>query len=137
MLLDTPERKLGVHDGDRCLGVITTDSMLEALSRLIVARDDSSTIVAECHTSHYSASEIARAVEDADAHLVDLLTSPSSHGHILITLRINHADPSAAIRSLERYGYTTLEAQSAHGAPTNAGALAAERIASLNMLLNV
>ena len=63
-LLDAPSRELRVADGDRELGVIDTRSMLEALGRMIAARDDASTLTVECPPSDYSASAIARAVDD-------------------------------------------------------------------------
>ena len=62
----------------------------------------------------YSASRIARAVEDADAHLLNLnVTSDSerSDNRITAELRISHRDPEAAARSLERYGYEVIGAE--------------------------
>lgn len=104
---------------------------------MLPARDDVSTVVAECHTSHYSASALARAVEDVDAHLVDLLTNPSDRGTIHITLRFTHRDPSAVVRSLERYGYDVLEANAAHGATPHTEQIAQDRLRQLYMFLNV
>lgn len=57
----------------------------------------------------YSASTIARAVEDADAHLLNLnvtADTPSTPGLIIVDLRINHRVASAVARSLERHGLT-------------------------------
>ena len=50
-LLDAPSRELRVADGDRELGVIDTRSMLEALGRMIAARDDASTLTCLLYTS--------------------------------------------------------------------------------------
>lgn len=133
-LLDSPQRVLGVTDGDRRLGIIDSDSMLEGLGSLIAARDDSSEISLECSPAEYSASSIARAVEDTDAHLVDLLTRPGDDGMIRVTMRIRHNDPSAAVHSLERYGYNVTEA---HGKANGDISLAAERLLELRALLNV
>lgn len=135
-LLDAPEHILAVdaEPSGRRLGFIDEHSLLEALGSLIAARDDCSTIVAECAASDYSASAVAHAVEDADAHLVDLLTAPTAAGRLRLTLRVRHSDPSAASRSLERHGFDVVEM---YGASTGDAALAAERLMGLQLLLNV
>lgn len=136
LLLDTPRREVGVTDGDALLGVIDQTSMLEGLGRLIAPRDDSSVITVECAAHQYSASQLAHAVEDSDAHLVDLLTSPGRDGNITVTLRVRHSDPMAAVHSLERYGYHVVEARGSHGDPAGS-AIALDRLLSLRTLLNV
>lgn len=76
--------------------------------------EESSTLVVTCRRGDYSASRIARAVEDADAHLLNLnVTSDSerSDNRITAELRISHRDPEAAARSLERYGYEVIDAE--------------------------
>lgn len=84
------------------------------LERLFPQIEDSSTLVVTCRRGDYSASRIARAVEDADAHLLNLnVTSDSerSDNRITAELRISHRDPEAAARSLERYGYEVIGAE--------------------------
>ena len=56
------------------------------------------------------ASRIARAVEDADARLLNLnVTSLSSEqAQLVVDLRVDHRNPERVARSLERYGYTIL-----------------------------
>lgn len=133
-LLDTPQRMLAVTDGRVTIGIIDTDSLLAGLGALIAPRDDSSVIILSCRPEDYAASTIANAVEDADAHLVDLLTTPMPDGMLRVTLRIRHSDPSATIRSLERYGYNVT---GAHGATYADARIADERIAALQTYLNV
>lgn len=133
-LLDTPQRMLAVTDGRGTVGIIDTDSLLAGLGALIAPRDDSSVIVISCHPSDYSASMIANAVEDADAHLVDLISTPMPEGMLRVTLRIRHSDPSATVRSLERYGFNVT---GAHGASYADARIADERIAALQTYLNV
>ncbi len=134
-LLDAPSRELRVADGDRELGVIDTRSMLEALGRMIAARDDASTLTVECPPSDYSASAIARAVEDADAHLVDLWSAPSDDGaNIRVTLRVRLDNPEAAVRSLNRYGYDVVETSAR---PTGSATVDEERLSALQVYLNV
>ena len=61
-----------------------------------------------CMPAQFSASSIARAVEDCDAHLINLnVTSDRTDGgELVVDLRINHRHGEAVARSLERYGYT-------------------------------
>lgn len=134
-LLDSPERCLRVTDGGLTVGIVTQESMLEGLGRFIAARDDSSYVVVECSASDYSASLLAHAVEDAGAHLVDLLSSPAADGRLRVTLRVRHSDPSSVVRSLERYDYEVTEAWG-NGRGRDMS-VAAERLLSLQTLLNV
>lgn len=133
-ILDTPDRKLGVADGQRLLGTIDAGAMLEGLGHMIAPRDDSSLICVECHPGDYSASALAHAVEDADAHLVDLWTTPTDHGSIRATLRVRHTDPSACIHNLERHGFNVTRSVGASYADAD---IARERLLGLQALLNV
>lgn len=134
MLLDTPDRRLTVQDGKNVLGIIDESSMLTGLGLLLSARDDSSEIVVECAPHEYSASLLTRAVEDADAHVVDLISHPDRDGRIRITLRVRHSDPTAAVRSLERYGFDVVE----FSGPKYASAVVSdERLSALQLYLNV
>lgn len=133
-LLDAPDRLLGVRESGSLLGVIDSDSMLEALGRQISARDDSSVVEVECTPADYSASRLAVAVEDSDAHLVDMLTSPTADGHIRVTMRVRSSDPTAAAHSLERYGYSVTYTSR----PDESGQLVAyERLLELRTLMNI
>ena len=108
--------------------------MPEALGRFIAGRDDCSVIELDCAPADFSASSIAIAVEDADTHLVDLLSRPAPDGRLRVTLRVRDTDPSAVIASLERHGYLIAEC----AARSNASAeVLSERIAALQALLNV
>lgn len=133
-LLDAPGRMLGVEGEGETIGVIDETSLLEGLGRMIVPRDDSAVVTVECQPSHYSASSIAHAVEDADMHLVDMISHPGSDGMVNVTLRVRSLDPTSALRSLERYGYRVVEARA--GMDTASGILS-ERLASLQALINV
>lgn len=133
-LLDAPDRRLGVIDGDRMAGVIDSASLLEGLGRMIAPRYDCSTVVVECPASDYSASLIARAVEDADVHLMDLLSVPSTEGKVRVTLRVRCDDPSAVAHSLERFGFPVV---SVSGHRYQDGNVALERLMELKTLLDV
>lgn len=135
-LLDAPARELAVDDGGVAIGVIDSDSILEGLGRLISSRDDCSVVTVECRPEDYSASLLAHAVEDSDAHLVDLLTSPADDGCVRVTMRVRHTDPSAAVHSLERYDFKVVEAYGAKDGVRDAE-IAFDRLLSLQTLLNV
>lgn len=69
--------------------------------------------------ANYSASAIARAVEDCNAHLLNLNVTadgaiPSGYdaGEVVVDLRVDMRHAMGVIRSLERYGYRVLAATS-------------------------
>lgn len=133
-LLDSPSHELQVEDNEGRNGVITESSLLEAIARTVAARDDSSVIVVECQAGAYSASEIARAVEDADIHLVDLNVMPAEEGRLRITLRVRTLDPTHVISSLRRYGYEVIESSESR---SDEAMLLAERMLALKTLFNI
>lgn len=78
------------------------------LERLFPDFEESSSLLVSCIPADYSASRIARAVEDADAHLLNLnVTSDGRHmdNRLVAELRVSHRSPLSVARSLERYGY--------------------------------
>lgn len=135
-LVDAPSRRLGVTDGDRFLGVIDSDSLLDGLSRFIAARDDCSFVEVVCSPADYSAAAIAAAVEDSDTHVVDLLSAPDPDDPALVrvTLRVRASDPSAAAASLERHGFCV---DRFYGAESRAAEVAAERLLELKTIFNI
>lgn len=133
-LLESPGRVLGVTEEGRPVGVIDESSMLTALGRMIAPRDDSSVVTVECASSDYSASILARAVEDADVHLVDLLSVPAPDGKVEVMLRVRAGDATAAAHSLERYGYDVTDMYCDGAAPDS---VAMERLLGLQALMNV
>lgn len=115
-------------------GTLTARQVLAAASAMLPYSPDGSELTAVCAPDHYSASEVARAVEDADAHLLSLLAYPGEGGELAVYVRTDRADPSEVTRSLERHGYTVRRAA---GAAYADAALAAERLAELAHYLNV
>ncbi len=131
---DCADIVLPVSENGQIIGYIDSQSLIDGLCKTIVARDDSSIINLKCSHHDYSASAIAMAVEDADAHLVDMFSSPSDDEKINVCLRVRHFDPTAAANSLRRHGFevvSTFSKQSVHAE------IAAERLAHLAALLNV
>lgn len=133
-LLEAPGRRLGVEDAGVVAGVIDSDSLLESLGHQISARYDSNVLEIECAAADYSASRISHAVEDADVHLVDLLSVPADEGRVHVTLRVRCENPEPVAHSLERYGYRVV---SMSGNPGVAESLAYERLLELQTLINV
>ena len=106
----------------------------EPVSETMPYLPDTSDIELLCTPSEYSASSLARAVEDADANILSLLTRPEARGMLRVYLRISHSDPSAAIHSLERYGYIIDKASG----PSYADAdISARRLSELAHYLNI
>lgn len=89
------------------------DEKIERLETFFPPNRESSSLLIGCSTADFSASRIARAVEDCDAALLNLnVTSLEFDGAALaVALRVSHRDPSRVIRSLERYGYTVLSVE--------------------------
>lgn len=89
-----------------------TASPAARLDRLFPSIEESSTLLLACRRGDYSASRIARAVEDCDAHLLNLnVTSDSEDldNRIVAELRVSHRNPESVSRSLERYGYEVID----------------------------
>ena len=93
------------------LGAIDRDSALAAVSRLFPQLNEYTELTIACPPSQYSASAIAHAVEDADAHLLNLNVTAGTEPDSLTTvmLRVNHSRGESVARSLQRYGYETVE----------------------------
>ena len=81
------------------------------VDELYPAHEGSSHLLIGCGRNDYSASRIARAVEDCDAHLLNLnvMVDESEAYDMLVDIRINHISGEAVARSLMRYGYEVLE----------------------------
>ena len=87
-------------------------------SSLYPPREDSSRLLVSCRRRDYSASRISTAVEDCNAHVLNLNVTDlgnSSQGEpgdvIFVDLRVAHRSPLAVSQSLERYGYEVILAE--------------------------
>ncbi len=85
-------------------------SRLERLETLLPPADDAAELLVAVPPGQYSASAIARAVEDCDTRLLALSITPmrDSRGWPVVMLRVDAASGPAVGRSLERYGYETV-----------------------------
>lgn len=105
---------------------------------------ESSRLLVGCRIEDYSASRIARAVEDCDAHLLNLNVTSlggdagADYGEgkypVVFDLRVNHSSPAGISRSLERYGYTVINTSSGDSACDDT---ARERIDQLFRFLEI
>ncbi|MCM1337821.1 MAG: hypothetical protein NC187_07940 [Candidatus Amulumruptor caecigallinarius] len=88
-----------------------------SLEWLMPFSPEASELTLVCPAADYSASRIAHAVEDCDAHLLNLnVTAGSAPGGLtLVHLRVTHREPAAVARSLERYGYEVVDSTAASG----------------------
>lgn len=81
------------------------------VARLFPPQPESCCLTVMCRAQDYSASAIARAVEDADAHLLNLNVTADrgASGETVVELRISHRDAGRAAASLGRYGYVVTD----------------------------
>lgn len=80
---------------------------------------ESSVIIVACYPEDYCASQLAHAVEDSDAHLINLNVTNQrlADGRITIELRTNRSHAGSTARSLERYGYEVINGYEGSGKP--------------------
>lgn len=94
--------------------ILTPDTAGSArsFSHLMPPLEESSVLTVACRPDDFSASVIARAVEDSDAHLCNLNVTDVrlEDGRITVELRTNRRNAVSTARSLERYGFDVIDA---------------------------
>ncbi|MDE6269994.1 MAG: hypothetical protein K2M12_03955 [Muribaculaceae bacterium] len=76
---------------------------------------EESLLLVACRRADYSASRMAHAAEDVDAHVLNLNVTTlgaddgSRSESVVVALRVARRDATAVVRSLERYGYDVLD----------------------------
>lgn len=80
------------------------------LERMMPFFDGASRLTVICRREDYSASRIASAIEDCDAHVLNLnLTSDIvGDGEVVVDVRVDRVNVASMARSLERYGYSVV-----------------------------
>ena len=96
--IDTLEEDLGID-------------MAQKMARLFPVVEDSCRLTMICHKSDYAASIVARAVEDCDAHVLNLNVSGETTptGQMVVELRVGVNNGESVARSLARYGYEVVQ----------------------------
>lgn len=85
------------------------------MSRLYPELDEWSLLKLTCRRDDYSASILTRAIEDCDAHVVNLNVTSETVGDNddpVIEVRLTRATMASVERSLARYGYDVLVSRS-------------------------
>ena len=108
------------------------------LDELYPLHEGSTHLLVGCRRDDYSASRIAHAVEDCDAHLLNLnvMSDEDSGYDMLVDLRINRLSGEAVARSLERYGFDVLSFSGDASADSDDSTLR-RRVEELMRYLNV
>lgn len=103
---------------------------------LYPAIDGSSHLLIGCRRDDYSASRIAHAVEDSNAHLLNLNLMLDDTGayDLLVDIRVNRQSGEAVARSLARYGFEVLNFSPGE---TGSDSTLRERVEELLRYLNV
>ena len=109
-------------------------SAAEKMEAIFPQSSDTSALLVAVWPADYSASAIAKAVEDCDVQLLGLSVTAmrADNGRNIVLLRVGAADTAAISRSLERYGYETISTDAA-GDPR----LRARDISRVNELLHI
>lgn len=94
-------------DTNTISGINSTQGSDTLFLRRYPPMKEASELVIVCRPDNYSAERISQAVEDCDAHVVNLnLTGErTDDGNLVIDLRVNCANAETIARSLSRYGY--------------------------------
>lgn len=133
---EAKDHVLDVTDSEgRISGTLTSDGVAQALADIFTPSSGSSLVRVECKASDFSASLLGRAVEDADIALLGLWRMPSDDsGMANVLLMLDATDPSAACRSLRRFGFEAYQLQDTPDADMQT---ALEHISALKMFLEI
>ncbi len=98
---------------------------------------ESTEMIISCSPYDYSASAISRAVEDCNAHVLNLnLTGERTEkGFLIIDIRVDHRNGTHIARSLERYGFEVLDYGNSHD--KNAEDTARQRAEEIIRILDI
>lgn len=102
--------------------IVSKDFKTYELDSLYPVSEGSCHLLIGCRASDYSASRIAKAVEDCDAHLLNLnvMLDSDNRYDLLADLRVNRRSGESVARSLERYGFEVIEFTGDDGADDEA-----------------
>lgn len=115
---------------------LSPTAALHREERLFPPVEESSELSVACYRTDYSASRIAHAVEDVDAHLLNLNVTSlvTDHGEVVVDLRVNRRSAASVARSLVRYGYRVVDI---HDADEPISDSLSERVGELLLHINM
>jgi predicted transcriptional regulator len=98
-----------INENNEWEGSISADKMLDEISRMMGASDNSSLLVLEINRIDYALGEINRLVESNDAMIMQVNTLQDPLSDIMqIVLRINKEDISDIVATFQRHEYTVI-----------------------------
>jgi CBS domain-containing protein len=96
-----------VNDQTELLGIITLPQLINYFAHFLGTEEPGGIIVLETEKRHFSFGELSRLVETNDAYITQLNTSVEAEtGLILVTIKINKAEISDIVATLQRYDYS-------------------------------
>ncbi len=100
-------KQLSVTDKEENhIGIITRQSLLEAIAQLCNTHQKVTVIEVEMPPEDYTLTELARIVEENRCKIITLFAFPNTDsGMLRVQMRINCEEPIAILQSLERYNY--------------------------------
>ena len=91
---------------NRYLGAITSQSLIQSLSKIVSVEHPGGIIVLEVSNNDYSLSQIAQIVESSDAKILSLyITSETDSTKIEIAMKINTFEIASILQTFDRYNY--------------------------------
>lgn len=92
----------------------TLTASADELCRIMPPVADSTRFSVLCHRSDYSAARIAGAIEDCEAHVLNINLTADNPGDDLVAvdIRIDRRNVASVSRSLARYGYIVTDIES-------------------------
>lgn len=98
-----------INENNEWEGSISADKMLDEISRMMGASDNSSLLVLEINRIDYALGEINRLVESNDAMIMQVNTLQDPLSDIMqVVLRINKEDISDIVATFQRHEYTVI-----------------------------
>lgn len=99
-----------VNDDQQYYGVITVQDTLTSFAQTAAVQMPGAILVLCMKYNDYSLSEISRLIEENHAKILSSIIKedPTDPTQIRLTLKINHADMSRIVATLERFGYKVI-----------------------------
>lgn len=95
-----------INDSNDYLGLISAESCLRAFAVMNSIKDSGAIIEVDIPLNDYSLTEVARIVEDSDAHVLCLYTNiRQEESMVELTLKVDTTEVGGIVGAFERYEY--------------------------------